>query len=282
MWPDRALNAAPASRRTLALALTSVLLVLPAGCGGDDTSPGQPPNAAKHRHREPPHQSRPAKRPKSQSELQPRAVQRSPSIPSKAKRARVVRVVDGDTVELAGLGNSRLIGVDTPEVYGGVECFGPEASGFAKTHLSPGRSVYFTRGVEATDHYGRPLIYVWLQGGTFFNASLVKKGYATPLAIEPNTKHAALFNRLATIAKRSDRGLWAASACGSNSQGNESSGRPSKGSKGSRDGCEAGYSPCVPRYPPDLDCADVDGPIKVTGRDPHGFDADNDGVGCES
>lgn len=46
-------------------------------------------------------------------------------------------------------------------------------------------------------------------------------------------------------------------------------------------GCAPGYSPCIPPYPPDLDCADVGGPITVTGSDPHGLDADNDGIGCE-
>jgi hypothetical protein len=34
--------------------------------------------------------------------------------------------------------------------------------------------------------------------------------------------------------------------------------------------------------PYDLDCADIDGPVIVVGRDPHGFDGDGDGVGCES
>jgi hypothetical protein len=40
---------------------------------------------------------------------------------------------------------------------------------------------------------------------------------------------------------------------------------------------------CIPPYPPDLNCPDV--PYKnfqVTGRDPHGFDRDNDGIGCDS
>ncbi len=45
--------------------------------------------------------------------------------------------------------------------------------------------------------------------------------------------------------------------------------------------CEPGYSPCVPTYPPDVDCAEVGGPVSVTGSDPHGLDADGDGVGCE-
>ena len=48
------------------------------------------------------------------------------------------------------------------------------------------------------------------------------------------------------------------------------------------DSCDPNYDPCVPPYPPDLDCADVGGPIAVTGSDPHGFDADGDGAACES
>lgn len=46
--------------------------------------------------------------------------------------------------------------------------------------------------------------------------------------------------------------------------------------------CEDGYSPCVPKYPPDLDCADIGEQVEVTGSDPHGLDRDSDGVGCES
>lgn len=43
--------------------------------------------------------------------------------------------------------------------------------------------------------------------------------------------------------------------------------------------CAAGYEPCIPSFPPDLDCADT-GPVTVSGSDPHGLDADNDGVAC--
>lgn len=32
----------------------------------------------------------------------------------------------------------------------------------------------------------------------------------------------------------------------------------------------------------DLDCRDVGRPVRVTGRDPHRLDRDNDGVGCEA
>jgi excalibur calcium-binding domain-containing protein len=46
--------------------------------------------------------------------------------------------------------------------------------------------------------------------------------------------------------------------------------------------CDPNYDPCVPPYPPDVDCADVSGPVTVTGSsDPHGLDRDGNGIGCE-
>lgn len=45
--------------------------------------------------------------------------------------------------------------------------------------------------------------------------------------------------------------------------------------------CDPGYSGCVPPFPPDVDCADVAGPVQVTGSDPHGLDRDRDGLACE-
>jgi hypothetical protein len=39
---------------------------------------------------------------------------------------------------------------------------------------------------------------------------------------------------------------------------------------------------CIPSPPPDLDCGDVSARnFRVVGSDPHGFDGDNDGIGCE-
>ena len=45
--------------------------------------------------------------------------------------------------------------------------------------------------------------------------------------------------------------------------------------------CAPGYTPCIPPHRPDVDCADVNGSIYVTGSDPHGLDGDHDGVACE-
>jgi hypothetical protein len=39
---------------------------------------------------------------------------------------------------------------------------------------------------------------------------------------------------------------------------------------------------CIKSPPPDLDCMDINFlSFKVVGSDPHGFDGDNDGIGCE-
>ena len=47
--------------------------------------------------------------------------------------------------------------------------------------------------------------------------------------------------------------------------------------------CDESYPDmCIPVYPPDLDCDEIIySNFSVVGSDPHGFDADNDGIGCE-
>jgi micrococcal nuclease len=129
-----------------------------------------------------------------------------------SRTATVTRVVDGDTVVLAGVGKARLIGVDTPEVYGGVECYGPEASAYAK-HLLTGRRVRVRPGAERRDRYGRALVYLWLEDGRFVNELLVAGGWARTLEIAPNTRFAALLRRSASEARAGRRGLWSPAAC---------------------------------------------------------------------
>ena len=45
--------------------------------------------------------------------------------------------------------------------------------------------------------------------------------------------------------------------------------------------CDSNYSGCVPVYPPDVNCEDVDGPVNVTGEDVHQLDREGDGEACE-
>jgi micrococcal nuclease len=128
-----------------------------------------------------------------------------------APRARVQRVVDGDTVRLAGLGSVRLIGINTPEVYGRVQCFGPEASAFAKSVLRRGTEVRYRVGTEPRDRYGRLLAYVYrADDDAFVNARLVQAGYARTLTIPPNVRFAGRFAALARTAREQRRGLWRA------------------------------------------------------------------------
>jgi micrococcal nuclease len=125
-----------------------------------------------------------------------------------------VRVVDGDTVVLRSAGKSRLIGVDTPEVFGGQECFGREASAFAKRLLPAGLRVGVEHDVEPRDRYGRTLIYLRLPDRRSFNELLVAEGFAVPLAIPPNVRHADRFRALARRARERAAGLWSARSCG--------------------------------------------------------------------
>jgi hypothetical protein len=48
--------------------------------------------------------------------------------------------------------------------------------------------------------------------------------------------------------------------------------------------CDPSYpTVCIPPAPPDLDCGQIPHrDFAVRGADPHGFDGNQDGVGCES
>jgi micrococcal nuclease len=107
----------------------------------------------------------------------------------------------------------RLIGVDTPEVYGQVECYGHEASAFVERAVPLGSSVRYRLGVEERDRYGRALAYLWLSDGRFLNRLLVARGYAQPMTIPPNVEYADLFVRTARRARGAGRGLWGRPGC---------------------------------------------------------------------
>jgi len=138
-----------------------------------------------------------------------------------AVSARVVRVIDGDTIEVSIQGQDedvRYIGVDTPETVkpgAPVQCYGPQAS--AENHqLVEGRTVRLVFDRERRDAYGRLLAYVYTrprgdaERPRFVNAALVRDGYARTLAIAPNTAHASALQRLQARAGRAGRGLWGA------------------------------------------------------------------------
>jgi micrococcal nuclease len=127
--------------------------------------------------------------------------------------ALVSRHTDGDTFWLSGIGKVRLIGIDTPEVFGEVECYGRRASAFVRRLLPLGTRVHYRLGAEERDRYGRALVYVWLGDGRFLNRLLAARGYAQTLTIPPNVEYADQFAAAVRRARGRGLGLWAPDAC---------------------------------------------------------------------
>ena len=100
----------------------------------------------------------------------------------------------------------RYIGVDTPELASH-DCFAERAAAF-NARLVEDREVRLEPDAEERDRYGRLLAYVYA-GDTFVNAELVRRGYAQPLTVPPNVRHADELRDLAADARRAGTGLWA-------------------------------------------------------------------------
>jgi micrococcal nuclease len=127
--------------------------------------------------------------------------------------ARVTKHTDGDTLWLSGIGKVRLIGVDTPEVYGVDECYGREASALVERLVPLGAAVRYRLGVEERDQYGRALAYLYLDDGRLLNLLLVRRGYARVLTVPPNVELAQRLRGAAQRARAAGRGLWGAAGC---------------------------------------------------------------------
>jgi len=126
--------------------------------------------------------------------------------------AMVVRVTDGDTIEVRVDGQSyklRYIGIDAPETRHpdkGVEPLGPEAAA-KNEELVANRLVELEKDVSETDRYGRLLRYVWI-GDMMVNAELVRLGYAQVSTYPPDVKYQEMFLQLQREARQECRGLW--------------------------------------------------------------------------
>lgn len=200
------------------------------------------------------------------------------------RKGVVTRVVDGDTAHISIDGTVekvRFIGINTPESTTRHEPYGAEASAYTKRSLS-NKTVYVETDAELRDRYGRLLAYIWLSKPvhgdeaevrlSLFNARLLLDGYAQVSTFPPNVKYVDYFLPLQEEAREAGRGLW---GLGEKSQAAPA---PTKGN------CDPSYpTVCIVPPPPDLDCGDIPyRRFKVVGADPHRFDGDRDGIGCES
>ena len=123
-------------------------------------------------------------------------------------KATVVRVVDGDTVELDTGQKVRYLLVDTPESTNGADdCYGHEAADY-NSMLVLDREVGLTYDQECTDRYGRLLAYVEVDG-IVVNMRLVQQGYACVLFFPPNGQDQKdAYEEAQFEAKSMGRGMW--------------------------------------------------------------------------
>jgi micrococcal nuclease len=181
---------------------------------------------------------------------------------------------DGDSWKDRQGREYRLGLVNAPEYN---ECYGSAATAKRRQLVADG----FRASVYTTDTYGRSVAVVTTAGGVNVNVYLARHGFA-------NDKYLAEFRHenpgLATqldvafaAAKRERLGLWSACAAPARQPATQAA-------QPSRSGCDAAYpSVCIPPPPPDLDCGDISyRRFTVLAPDPHHFDADHDGIGCES
>jgi len=121
------------------------------------------------------------------------------------EKALVVRVIDGDTIELQGGRRVRYLGIDTPELG---EYYAAEATA-RNRELVDGKIVELQSGKRDEDEYGRLLRYVYVDG-IFVNAELVAQGYATAYIFDPDDRYSQVLVQLEQYAKIRQRGLWGA------------------------------------------------------------------------
>ncbi|NDK31143.1 thermonuclease family protein [Nesterenkonia haasae] len=197
---------------------------------------------------------------------------RSPSPTENPREASAVvtRVVDGDTVEIEGGQRVRLLGIDTPEQG---ECHFETASA-RMAELVQGQTVTLTRDGEDTDRYDRLLRYLDV-GNTDAGLTLIQEGLAIS---RYDSRDGYGFHTREPQYVAAD----SATAMQSCAPPPAPAPAPAPAPEQNASDCDPNYTPCVPVYPPDINCSDISFPVRVIGSDVHGLDADNDGVGCES
>lgn len=187
--------------------------------------------------------------------------------------ALVVAIVDGDTIKVQMDGkvySLRYIGIDTPEVG---QVFAAEATQ-ANSLLVAGKTVTLISDVSNVDRFGRLLRYV-IADGVFVNYELVREGFAIAKRYPPDTACSAVFVSAQAQAQLYDAGRWAATQIPLATQ------TPRSG--GINTNCDPAYPDvCIAPYPPDLDCGQIPfRRFRVLPPDPHKFDRDGNGFGCE-
>ena len=170
----------------------------------------------------------------------------------------ITEIIDGDTIYTANY-KIRLSLVDTPEIN---ELGYSEATTFTTQMCPVGSYITIDQDdMQLYDQYDRLLANVFCNGKSL-NSALLYNG------------HAEISTRYCSISEFSDYPWAQRFGCAIS----ESIPEPSQSD------CDVSYPDfCIPSSPPDLNCGDVtQKKFTVIQPDPHGFDGDKDGIGCES
>lgn len=130
-----------------------------------------------------------------------------------ARSVKVIRVLDGDTIEIEGGERVRYLGINAPESG---QPFSTEATR-ENERLVAERTVNLEFDVQTQDRYGRLLAHIWV-GDVLVNKEIVRNGYAVTETIQPNVKYQDLMLAAEQEARAACRGLWAG-LCSSKTEG---------------------------------------------------------------
>ncbi|MBI4080304.1 MAG: thermonuclease family protein [Candidatus Levybacteria bacterium] len=189
---------------------------------------------------------------------------------------KVIKVVDGDTIEISGGKTLRYIGIDTPETVDPrrpVQCFGKEASE-KNTSLVLGATIGIEKDVSETDRYGRLLRYVY-KDNIFINELLVSEGFAVSSSYPPDVKYQDLFKDAERSARENALGLWGSCAT------QKTKDQPSTKQVGNTTAPQGTYAcDCAKACSQMFSCDEAYYQLKNCGCSAR--DGNNDGVPCES
>lgn len=225
-------------------------------------------------------------------------------LPAGAQEAVVDRHIDGDTLALRGLAAGpvlsstsqitvRLLEIDTPETKQPgtpVQCYGPEASARLAAARAD-RHAGLRRGRPGAHRPVRPGPALPLgRAGRQHQPQPGRRRLCQGRAVRAERPHITVLRAAESAARTAERGLWGACpavAPAPPPAAAVASRAPAPivpAPAAARGTCDPAYpSVCIRPPLPDLDCGEIPHRrFAVLAPDPHGFDGNSDGVGCES
>lgn len=138
--------------------------------------------------------------------------------PADYKHVEIVRVIDGDTVEIKGGKAARYIGIDTPETRkktekGWVKASDPygEEAKRLNEQLVLGKDVRLEFDVQKQDRYKRLLVHCFVKDGdkeVLVQAEILKNGLAYLYTFPPNVRYTKILVEALKDARANRRGVW--------------------------------------------------------------------------